>query len=200
MNAVVTTRHATYLKDIFLCTDALLGFIETILARHDYDTIVGTGVSGCLLLLPLRERLKKHIAVVRKPRDGSHSFNLVEGTLGSRYVIVDDQVSSGQTVNNVIRAIHRQLHDYEPQHRSIPIPTFVGVCCYASLQDDMIVPSWIDADDFRFDESRQLKREEPTPYEPYEPPKVYTLASTSGIEIAVKQVLGWNEITKGTSS
>jgi hypothetical protein len=145
-----TTRHAAYLRDVFEETTAVVERIAKRLEGKDYDTIVGTGISGALLLLMLRDRLKKHVAIVRKPHDGSHSYNWVEGTLGARYVIVDDQVASGATVNRIVNTIRRQLIDKE----ALPLracPTFVGVCSYV---DNSEIEPWLPATETRFDESR----------------------------------------------
>lgn len=145
-----TSRHAAYLREVFEDTKTVIARIAHRLEGRDYDTIVGSGVSGTLLALMLRDRLKKHVAITRKARDGSHSYNMVEGTLGARYVIVDDQVASGNTVNHIVNSIRRQLIERE----ALPLracPVFVGVCCYVSNSE---IEPWIDANDERFNSSR----------------------------------------------
>ena len=77
------------------------------------DFIVGTGISGTLVLLPVAIRLKIHFAAVRKLMCGSHANNLMESSLSGendayRYVIIDDFVSSGETLKTVKKTMRRQ--------------------------------------------------------------------------------------------
>lgn len=96
------------------------------LADVDYDTIVGTGLSGAIIVPMLAQRLRKHALIVRKPRDGSHSAQSVEGKLGKRWLFVDDFVSTGATS----RRVHDAIHDtaFENAHDT----EFVGTFSYES--------------------------------------------------------------------
>lgn len=71
----------------------------------DYDTLVGTGLSGALVIPPLAEALGKKWLVVRKPEDGSHASYPAEGQLGRRWIFVDDLISSGKTKRRVLDAV-----------------------------------------------------------------------------------------------
>jgi len=62
----------------------------------EFDTIVGTGLSGAIVVPSLARALRKHFAIVRKV-DGSHSSNKVEGTIGARWLFVDDFICTGDT-------------------------------------------------------------------------------------------------------
>lgn len=66
----------------------------------DFDTVVGTGLSGALLLPRLAEMLKCHYLIIRK-EPTSHSYRPAEGMLGRRWLFVDDQRSTGATRNRV---------------------------------------------------------------------------------------------------
>lgn len=66
-----------------------------------FDTFVGTGLSGSLVVPVLAHEFGKDFAIVRKGREGSHSYNMVEGKLGHRWVFVDDFVSTGKTAQMV---------------------------------------------------------------------------------------------------
>lgn len=92
-----------------------------------FDSIVVTGLSGTLLALPLAARLHTHVAIVRKATT-AHSDLVVEGTLGHRWILVDDLVASGTTVRYCRRAIAAQI--FAEGGRALP--TFVGVYCYFS--------------------------------------------------------------------
>ena len=71
----------------------------------EYDRSVGlvfTGLSGILVGLPVADLTQRQFAVVRKPNDSSHACYLVEGYSFSEYVIVDDFMSSGDTIKRII--------------------------------------------------------------------------------------------------
>lgn len=74
-----------------------------------FDSVVVTGVSGCVVGGPVALALKKPLVVVRKENDGSHSEHrgLVVGhlDLGTRACFVDDMVCSGSTRRKVQEAI-----------------------------------------------------------------------------------------------
>jgi hypothetical protein len=85
--------------------------------------VTAAGLSGSMLVLPVALRVKVPYAVVRDKE--SHGANFVEGDRGvKRYVIIDDFISSGETVANVIR----QIRDW---NRSAPI----GVVLYRHQEE-----------------------------------------------------------------
>lgn len=84
-----------------------------------FDTLVGTGLSGALLLPKVAQALKVNYLIVRKESDGSHSSNLAEGNLGSRWLFFDDLIDGGSTFNRVYNAVNKiterhndNLHKY----------------------------------------------------------------------------------------
>lgn len=99
----MNTYHSNYLRDVFAnksrmkktikkCRDALKGV--------DYDAIVVTGVSGLAIGATLAYLTGKSLVVVRKDSEKSHADQKVEGMPATnfKYVIVDDFVSSGDTL------------------------------------------------------------------------------------------------------
>lgn len=73
------------------------------------DLIVCRGVSGMGVAYPLSYKTGIPCAVVRKPShmETRNSDNDVEGPLGTlhTYVIVDDLIASGSTVNAIVNAL-----------------------------------------------------------------------------------------------
>jgi len=81
------------------------------------DFIVGTGISGTLLLVPVSLKVNIQCGVIRKSLDvdsdhedgGSHSSHDVEYTPYdrnvNRYIIIDDLIESGKTIDMIIRAM-----------------------------------------------------------------------------------------------
>jgi orotate phosphoribosyltransferase len=76
------------------------------LADVDFDTLVGTGFSGGVVIPALALALGKNYVLIRKENDDSHhgSGRLI-GVLGERWLFVDDFVSSGATRNRVFEKI-----------------------------------------------------------------------------------------------
>jgi hypothetical protein len=69
----------------------------------DFDTIVGTGFSGGIVIPALAMSMGKKFVLIRKENDDSHhGGGKLVGELGERWVFVDDFVSSGRTRERVI--------------------------------------------------------------------------------------------------
>ena len=102
------------------------------LSGVDFDCIVGTGLSGLLPLQILAEHLNCNYLAVRKPLDSSHSDSLLEGTLGARWVFVDDFISSGSTLVRVQAAIDAAASEAH----------FVTVCVGAWCYDELDFNRW----------------------------------------------------------
>jgi hypothetical protein len=86
-----------YFDEAHNSVDGLIAEAREILADVDYDTMVGRGLSGAVIVPILARELGKRWMIVRKPKDGSHSFRNVEGTLGHRWLFVDDFIAGGGT-------------------------------------------------------------------------------------------------------
>jgi orotate phosphoribosyltransferase len=119
---------ATYFSDAFTRQKTLVEFARGSLAKVNFDTFVGTGLSGTCAVPLLAYALEKNFLIVRKTIDGTHSSSLVEGVAGNRWVFVDDLISSGSTFTRVYNAME--------EHVGIE---FVGAYMYQSGQ----FGSWI---------------------------------------------------------
>jgi orotate phosphoribosyltransferase-like protein len=79
-----------------------------VLRRYEFDALAFRGQSGSLIAPVLALQLDKTMLMVRKSSEAHdcHSGRLVEGDLGARtYIIVDDLISSGRTVQTIVREI-----------------------------------------------------------------------------------------------
>lgn len=76
-----------------------------------YDTLVGTGMSGAIVVPILARALRKKLLIVRKPEDhaSSHASQPWLGQLGQRWVFVDDFISSGATYGRTRDAVDAAL-------------------------------------------------------------------------------------------
>lgn len=89
----------------------------------DFDTLVGTGLSGALVVPTLARNMGKSWAIVRKRNDGSHAQDagrfdrrpLIEGRIGRRWLFVDDQIDSGITLKRVGEAVASFVKWYNSQ-------------------------------------------------------------------------------------
>ncbi len=73
------------------------------LADVEFDTLVGTGFSGGIVIPSLALALGKKFVLIRKETDDSHhGKGQLLGELGERWIFVDDFVSSGTTRKRVI--------------------------------------------------------------------------------------------------
>jgi adenine/guanine phosphoribosyltransferase-like PRPP-binding protein len=83
--------------------------VKHLRAWSDYfDTIVVSGTSGLLIGPSVADKLDKKIIVVRKDNDNSHigSNFIIEGDIsGKRYIIIDDVICSGNTVERMIKKV-----------------------------------------------------------------------------------------------
>lgn len=69
----------------------------------NFDTILVRGVSGLLVGPVVAYLLNKNIAVVRKDSESSHAGCKVSGVVSGRCIILDDFISSGATVREIIK-------------------------------------------------------------------------------------------------
>lgn len=97
--------HAEYLDRIFNNLGQLVDQIANVLKDVEHDTIVGTGLSGTMVVPMLAWVTGKQFAIVRKG-EPNHSYIDVEGKIGHKWVFVDDLISTGDTLKRVFYAIN----------------------------------------------------------------------------------------------
>lgn len=108
---------ADYLKAAFVDDKYFAHYVahaEKELKSVDYDTMIGMGLSGALVVPRLARALGKKWAIVRK-EDGAHSLNKVEGEIGHKWLFVDDLVYSGHTRRIVQERV--ESHVEQQNHR-----------------------------------------------------------------------------------
>ena len=95
-----------YLDDVFdpgrLVEDARSHLVT---AQVFFDTLVGTGLSGALIIPILALELGVDYALVRTTGDSRHARTSIEGFLGRSWLFVDDHICTGSTFRRVHRAI-----------------------------------------------------------------------------------------------
>lgn len=114
--------HTGYLERAFEEPEQLEAAARERLAKVDFDTMIGRGLSGTLVIPWLARAMGKHWAIVRKPGESSHSTRRVEGVIGQRWIFVDDFISSGQTRRETRAAI--ELHCTHHAHQTAYVGTY----------------------------------------------------------------------------
>lgn len=66
-----------------------------------FDAIVFTGNSGALVASPLAMALNKKLILIRKGEEILSHGELIEGSISGRYIILDDFIASGKTIDRV---------------------------------------------------------------------------------------------------
>lgn len=105
-----------------------------------FDTIVGTGMSGCLALPVIARELEVNFYAVRKPNDGSHSTYPGEGILGERILFFDDFIDTGSTlyrILDVIKGVVRKQNRYNRIYEQNKVQ-FVGAYLYSAYDKKVL--------------------------------------------------------------
>ncbi len=90
----------------------------------DFDTIACLGTSGLVIAPILALQFNKKLLVVRKDKDNSHANGRLEGhDDGKKYIVVDDFICSGATLENIVTTIKDEFYKWYSEP-----PTYIG--CY----------------------------------------------------------------------
>ena len=82
--------------------------------KDQFDSIACCGVSGLMVVPQIAELLDKHIIVVRKAGEKCYSEFRTEGVAPFRYVILDDLICSGNTINRITSVIKSEYPRARP--------------------------------------------------------------------------------------
>jgi orotate phosphoribosyltransferase-like protein len=119
--------NTVFRQELFAkAVDKTITTAESMRKIFQYDTIAFSGVSGAAMAFILSHWLSVPLLCVRRAGDNSHYFNgrhsHCEGNFDAkRYMIVDDFISSGSTVNYIIDTIYKE----------VPAAKCVGMLMYA---------------------------------------------------------------------
>lgn len=92
-------------KDIRSCVSRSVRELK----RHDenFDTIVVSGVSGLMIGPSVAMKMGKHLCVIRKREEKSHSSRKWEGTVGDRFIFLDDFICVGDTMKSAVTGVRK---------------------------------------------------------------------------------------------
>ncbi|SRR5258706_5006043 len=124
----VYRAHSNYFGRAFGDIEDIAHEMGNVLKGIEYDTMVGTGLSGTLVVPTLARTFGKHWAIVRKEKS-PHASGMIEGDIGQSWLFVDDFISSGATfqrVQDVIKGLKVwEQYDYHSFETKC-----VGAYCY----------------------------------------------------------------------
>lgn len=113
------------------------------LTRVDFDTLVGTGFSGGIVIPSLALAMGKKFVLIRKETDDSHhGKGRLCGDLGSRWIFVDDFISSGRTRRRVIEKVSAAAQEEFIETRMVGQYMYSGLGLFESSSDDWAVSPW----------------------------------------------------------
>jgi len=92
---------SSYFSMAFDDPEKILAPARKALATVTFDTVVGTGLSGALVVPIFAREFGTNFAVVRKPGESNHDIGSIVGRVGDRWLFVDDFIASGATLRRV---------------------------------------------------------------------------------------------------
>lgn len=105
-----TTFSTAYMDSAVFGLARVIETAKERLADVDFDTLVGTGFSGGLVIPSLALAMGKKFVLIRKESDDSHhGGGRLLGQLGQKWIFVDDFISSGYTRSRVVGKINEAL-------------------------------------------------------------------------------------------
>lgn len=140
----MSTFRTYYMDDALFNLGDVIDTAKKRLADVEFDTLVGTGFSGGVVIPALALAMGKKFVLIRKETDDSHhGKGRLLGTLGARWIFVDDFVSSGSTRKKVIEKIAQATKD------SSAVTTMAGQYMYVNYSEEgpqfeSYQPHWTD--------------------------------------------------------
>lgn len=99
-------KWITPLVDPALRRKAVADTCRRVLDLPAFDAIAFTGLSGSVVAGAVALTMDKYLYCVRKKNESKHSDHEVEGpSTGLRYIIIDDFISSGATVQRIMEMV-----------------------------------------------------------------------------------------------
>lgn len=136
-----------YLREVFDPKELpkTIEYAERSIARFakttPFDTIAFMGVSGAALAFSLSVRLQKSLLCVRKKEARAHSKLDIEGNHASkRYIIVDDFIDSGRTIDRIRSRISAKIDQIELVGIYLYRPFKSGTECWTREDENDLIP------------------------------------------------------------
>ncbi len=145
------SRHQFQHEELRATAQRIAKRIPELLHSLGADAVVVTGKSGMSVAFAAMMFADLPLVVVRKRGENSHGSMIdgVEGLVVRKYIILDDFVSSGDTVRTIVRDMEQYANAC-----GVEAPQPVGVACYDS---GVMGPTWVGLCDADGDQVAQVK-------------------------------------------
>lgn len=103
-----------------------------------FDTLVATGFSGTLPLMYVAEEIGVDWFAIRKLGESTHTGSPVEGTLGEKWLFMDDFIATGKT----FAWVNHNVNKYKTSYTHTPT-SFQGAYLYHNVDQrsgNMFIP------------------------------------------------------------
>jgi len=129
---VLDLTGPSYSKEAFAASaDELIANAEKTLygLNIDFDSMVGVGLSGLLVLPVLARHFKVPFFAVRKRGESSHlSHSYGEGSIGKKWILIDDFTCTGKTVAMAKKSVASAVAVHEFRTK------YVGLYAYSDSE------------------------------------------------------------------
>ncbi len=121
-------EHSDYLSAVFtpvrlkrLITNTC-NAVRKLKRKLKFDAIAFTGLSGAGVAFAVSARTGIPLMCVRKARASNHGMR-IEGTARkvSSYLILDDLISTGETIDRMIKTINKEAYDASERPKCVGI-------------------------------------------------------------------------------
>ena len=134
MKRIFSSNYISRLLDHDYCNRVYKFVWKEVISKYQFDTFVGIGLSGTTMALMLAHRFKKKVILVRKADTDCHSDRRLEGSadlqVSTKAIIVDDCISSGRTLLEIIDV----LNDSGPYElRGVDSIQIIGLFLYSEV-------------------------------------------------------------------
>lgn len=113
----------------------MVAAIKKLQKRRKFDAIAFTGTSGAALAYPLSLKLKLPLICVRKNDDNHFGYPIEGCVTAEKYIIIDDFIADGDTMNRIMRAVKRKM----PQAKPVAIFLYTSTPLHKKWKDVPII-------------------------------------------------------------
>lgn len=105
--------------------DRIIKDLVTTFEPGEFNTIIGCGLSGSLVVPEVARRLDVFWAIVRKPGEHSHHSRHIAGKIGTKWIFLDDLIETGATLDHTIEVVEKEVSNWKGFSTEM-----VGKYCY----------------------------------------------------------------------
>lgn len=133
--------HLGYFAEAFDTPDILFKEAHENLDDIDFDTMVGMGLSGSLVVPLLAREFGVNFAIIRKKGESTHDDGQFVGNIGHKWIFVDDFIEQGNTLRTVTKAVRDIEQDFYQMYTNDSQVKCVGAYLYGTPHGATFLPN-----------------------------------------------------------